>query len=68
MSGYAKFMEELVTKERLLDCEILEISQTCSTVMTNNDIVKKKDPRAFTIPCTIAMCTFANALCDPGLV
>lgn len=46
MSGYAKFMEELVTKERLLDCEIVEISQTCSTIMTNNDIVKKKDPRA----------------------
>ncbi|KAK4733866.1 hypothetical protein R3W88_008127 [Solanum pinnatisectum] len=66
MPGYAKFMKEIVTKKCLIDCETIKIPQTCSAIMTNNAIVKKDDPGAFTIPCTIGMHTFTKALCDLG--
>ncbi|KAK4721361.1 hypothetical protein R3W88_011594 [Solanum pinnatisectum] len=64
MPGYAKFMKELVTKKRSLDFETIEVSHSCSAIMTNEIIKKKEDPRAFTIPCTIGMLQFAKALCD----
>ncbi|KAK4708990.1 hypothetical protein R3W88_029915 [Solanum pinnatisectum] len=66
MSRYAKFMKELVTKKRSLDCETIEISHSCSAIMTKELIKKKEDPRAFTIPCNIGMLQFAKALCDLG--
>ncbi|XP_049348214.1 uncharacterized protein LOC125812788 [Solanum verrucosum] len=34
--------------------------------MTSDMITKKKDPGAFTIPCTIGMLKFTKALCDLG--
>ncbi|WMV33292.1 hypothetical protein MTR67_026677 [Solanum verrucosum] len=66
MPRYSKYMKELVTKKRLFDCEMVEISQICSAIMTKNAIVKKEDLGAFTIPCTICMCTFAKTLGDLG--
>ncbi|KAK4731268.1 hypothetical protein R3W88_024256 [Solanum pinnatisectum] len=66
MLGYAKFMKELVTKKRSLDLETIEVSHSCSALMTNEMIKKKEDPGAFTIPCTIGMLQFAKALCDLG--
>lgn len=57
-------MKELVTKERVIDCETIEISQTCDAVITKNTILMNDDLRAFAIPCTIGLCTFAKALCD----
>lgn len=50
MSGYAKFMKELVTKKRILDFETIEVSHTCSAIMNNEMIKKKEDPEAFIIP------------------
>ncbi|KAK4737182.1 hypothetical protein R3W88_000879 [Solanum pinnatisectum] len=64
--GYAKFMKKLVTKKRSLDFETIEVSHSSSVIMTNETIKKKKDPGAFTIPCTISMLQFAKALCDLG--
>ncbi|XP_015167699.1 uncharacterized protein [Solanum tuberosum] len=66
MPGYAKFMKELVTKKRILDFETIEISHSCSEIMTNERIIKKKDPGAFTIPFTISMIKLSKALCDLG--
>ncbi|XP_049373971.1 uncharacterized protein LOC125839017 [Solanum verrucosum] len=66
MSGYAKFMKELVTKKMSLDFETIEVSHSCSAIMTKELIKRREDPGAFTIPCTIAMFQFAKALCDLG--
>lgn len=64
MSGYAKFMKELVTKKRNLECEIIDVSHHCSGIVTNNLVAKKDDPGDFTIPCTIRVCKCGKALCD----
>ncbi|XP_049382849.1 uncharacterized protein LOC125847226 [Solanum stenotomum] len=64
MPGYAKFMKELVTKKRRLDFETIEVSHSCSAIMTKELIKKREDPKAFTIPCTIGMLQFAKVLCD----
>ncbi|XP_049364332.1 uncharacterized protein LOC125829107 [Solanum verrucosum] len=66
MPGYAKFMKELVTKKRSLDFEKIELSHSCSAIMTKELIKKREDPGAFTIPCTIGMLQFSEALCDLG--
>ncbi|XP_049405159.1 uncharacterized protein LOC125868572 [Solanum stenotomum] len=67
MPGYAKFMKELVTKKRSLDFETIEVSHSCSAIMTKELIKKREYPRAFTIPCTIVMLQFAKAFCDLGV-
>ncbi|XP_070029708.1 uncharacterized protein [Nicotiana sylvestris] len=64
MPGYAKFMKDLVTKKRSMDCETIK--------MTHQAIVHSMDPKleypgAFTIPCTIGSADFAKALCDLGV-
>ncbi|XP_049378071.1 uncharacterized protein LOC125842812 [Solanum stenotomum] len=66
MSGYAKFMKELVTKKKIIDFETIEVSHSCSAIMTKELIKKREDPGAFTIPYTIDMLQFAKALCDLG--
>src|SRR5687767_2944271 len=59
-------MKDLVTRKRTLDFETVEVSHSCSAVITSNLVVKKEDPGAFTIPCTIGVFQFAKALCDLG--
>ncbi|XP_049373476.1 uncharacterized protein LOC125838472 [Solanum verrucosum] len=66
MSGYAKYMKELVTKKRSLDYETIEVPHSCSAIMTNHSITKREDPGAFTIPRKIGMLHIAKALCDLG--
>ncbi|XP_049346837.1 uncharacterized protein LOC125811400 [Solanum verrucosum] len=66
MSGYAKFMNKLVTKKRSLDYETIELPHSCSAIMTSDSIPKREDRGAFTILCTIGMLQFAKALCDFG--
>ncbi|XP_049373479.1 uncharacterized protein LOC125838475 [Solanum verrucosum] len=66
ISGYAKFMKELVKKKRSLDFEAIEVSHTCSSIITKELIKKREVPGAITIPCTIGMLKFAKALCDLG--
>lgn len=65
MYGYAKLMKDLVTKKRVINFEIIEVTQNCSVVMTSN-VVVKKDLGAFTILCTIGKYKFGKALCDVG--
>jgi len=40
MPRYAKFMKELVTKKRSLDFETIEVSYSCSAIITN-EMIKK---------------------------
>ncbi|XP_049357794.1 uncharacterized protein LOC125822438 [Solanum verrucosum] len=66
MPGYAKFMNELVTKKKSLEYETIEVPHSSSTIMTNESITKREDPGAIIIPCTIGMFQFAKSLCDLG--
>ena len=66
MPGYANFMKDLVTKKRSVTFEDDYIIQHCSAISTRSLVLKKEDPGAFTIPCTIGQLHFAKALCDVG--
>ncbi|XP_070005768.1 uncharacterized protein [Nicotiana sylvestris] len=65
MSGYAKFMKDLVSKKRSMDYETIKMTHQVS-VIVHSMAPKLKDPGAFTIPCTIGSADFAKALCDFG--
>ena len=58
MLGYAKFMKEVVINKRIMDLETIKVSHNYSFMMNSNMIIKKEDPGAFTIPCTIGMLQF----------
>ncbi|KAK4726946.1 hypothetical protein R3W88_031863 [Solanum pinnatisectum] len=66
MPRYAKFMKDLVTKKRAVRFENEERLQHCSAIDTRSLVLKKEDPGAFTIPCTIIILHFAKSLCDLG--
>jgi len=66
ISDYSKYMKDLVTKKRVIDCETTVLPQTYGAIMTKNDFLKRDDPGAFTIPCTIGEYTSAKGLCDLG--
>lgn len=40
------------------------MSHNCSVILSKYLVVKKEDPSAFTIPCTIGAYKFNKALCD----
>ncbi|XP_049357604.1 uncharacterized protein LOC125822257 [Solanum verrucosum] len=65
MSGYAKFMKDMVTNKGV-SFEDDDRLQQCSAIATMSLVQKKEDPGAFTIPCTIGLLHFAKALCDLG--
>ena len=64
MSGYAKFMNDLVTKKRSVTFEDDDRLQHCSAISTRSLIQKKENQGSFTIPCTVGSLYFAKALCD----
>ncbi|XP_069145538.1 uncharacterized protein [Solanum lycopersicum] len=66
MTSYAKFMKDMVTKKRSACFEEDYRMQHCSVIATRSLVQKKKDPGAFTIPCTIELLHFAKELCDLG--
>ena len=49
MSGYAKFMKDLVTKKRLVTFEDDDRMKHCSAIATRSLVQKKEDPGAFII-------------------
>ncbi|XP_070020056.1 uncharacterized protein [Nicotiana sylvestris] len=65
MSGYAKFIKELVIKKRSMDCETIKMTHQVSAIV-HLMALKLEDPGAFTIPCIIGSADFAKALCDLG--
>ncbi|XP_055814247.1 uncharacterized protein LOC129883652 [Solanum dulcamara] len=66
MLGYAKFMKDLVTKNRTVPFEPTDNLHYCSDIATRSLVEKKEDPSVFTIPCTIGAFDFVRALCDLG--
>ena len=64
MSGYAKFMNDLVTKKRSVTFEDDDRLQHCSAIATRSLVQKKEDPGVFTIPYTFGLLHLAKALCD----
>ncbi|XP_070015718.1 uncharacterized protein [Nicotiana sylvestris] len=67
MSGYAKFMKDLVTKKRSMNCLTIKMTHQVSAIVHSMS-PKLENPRVFTIPCTIGSLDFAKALCDLGRV
>ncbi|XP_070009681.1 uncharacterized protein [Nicotiana sylvestris] len=65
MPGYAKFMKDLVTKKRSMDCETIKMTHQVRAIVQSM-ASKLEDPGTFTIPCTIGSVDFAKALCDLG--
>nr|XP_009786988.1 PREDICTED: uncharacterized protein LOC104235017 [Nicotiana sylvestris] len=65
MPGYAKFMKDLVTKKRLMNCETIKMTHQVSAIV-NSKALKLEDSGAFTIPCTTGSADFAKALYDLG--
>ena len=66
MSGYAMFMNDLVTKKRSDTFEDDDKLKHCSAIAIRSLVQKKEDPGAFTIPCTVGSLHFVKALCDLG--
>ena len=62
MPSYAKFLKEILkNKRKLEDFEIVRLNEECFTILLP---LKLKDPRSFTIPCTIGSINFDKTLCD----
>ena len=59
-------MKDMVTKKRAVSFEDDKLMQHCSAIATRFPVQKKKDPGAFTIPCTIRLLHFAKALYNIG--
>ena len=67
MPNYAKFLKEILNKKRKIAEEgIVNLTATCSAVIQQKLLTKKKDPGSFTIPCSIGKYEFKKALCDSG--
>ena len=67
MSGYVKFMKDVLSKKRKLgDYEAIVLSEECNAILQKKLPPKLKDPGSFTIPCAIGNAIFERALCDLG--
>ncbi|KAL0413406.1 UNVERIFIED_CONTAM: hypothetical protein Sradi_1542300 [Sesamum radiatum] len=67
MSGYAKFLKEVISNKRKWENgEIVKLNEECSAILQNKLPPKLKDPGSFSIPCTIGEIKFEKALCDLG--
>ena len=54
MSGYVKFMKDILSKKRKLgDYETVALSEDCKAILQKKLPPKLKDPGSFTIPCAI---------------
>ena len=67
MPKYAKFLKEVLSnKRKLVDNENVMLTEECNTILQRKLPPKLKDPRSFTIPCTIGDFDFDKVLCDLG--
>ena len=67
MPLYAKFLKDILSKKRKSAEEgIVNLTATCSAVIKRGLPEKMKDPRSFTIPCTIGEFEFQKTLYDSG--
>ncbi|XP_070008703.1 uncharacterized protein [Nicotiana sylvestris] len=66
MSGFAKYLKDLITKNRTTKNKVVNMTHRVSSIITTSTVQKKEDSRAFTIPCTIGAHDFARAHYDNG--
>ncbi|XP_016558134.2 uncharacterized protein LOC107857854 [Capsicum annuum] len=66
MPRYAIFMKDLVTKKRTVSYDMVDNLHYCVSISIRLLVLKKENPGAFTIPCTIRPLKFAKSLCDLG--
>ena len=65
MPKYSKLMKDILrNKRKLNDHETVMLNEKCSAILQNKLPPKLKDPKSFTIPCTIGNSYFEKALCD----
>ncbi|XP_070005671.1 uncharacterized protein [Nicotiana sylvestris] len=65
MPGYAKSMNDLVTKKQSMNFKTIKMSHQVSAIV-HSMAPKLEDLGAFTIPCIIGNAEFAKAFCDLG--
>ncbi|XP_075112009.1 uncharacterized protein LOC142182047 [Nicotiana tabacum] len=63
MSGYTKFMKDLVTKKWSMNFETIKVTDKVSAIV-HSIAPKLEDPGTSMIPCTIGSVEFDRALCD----
>ena len=66
ITNYAKFMNDMVTKKRLVSVEYDKRMYRCSAIARRSLVHKKEDLGAFTIPYTVVLLHFDKSLCDLG--
>ena len=67
MPTYAKFLKDILSKKRGMgEYETIALTQECSDMVCERVPTKMKDPRSFTIPCSIGRIHIGKALCDLG--
>ncbi|PIN09422.1 DNA-directed DNA polymerase [Handroanthus impetiginosus] len=67
MPSYIKFKKDILSKKRrLVDYEMVALTEECSAIIQNKIPPKLKDPGSFTISCTIDTHFSGRVLCDLG--
>lgn len=66
ISGYTKFINNLVTKKRMVSHELIDNVHHYCTIAFRSLVKKKEDLGSFMIPCTIGSFNFTKALYDSG--
>ncbi|XP_062089054.1 uncharacterized protein LOC133795617 [Humulus lupulus] len=67
MPSYVKFMKDILSKKRKMgEYETVALTEECSAILQRKLPQKLRDPRSFTIPCTIENFESMNTLCDMG--
>ncbi|XP_016487295.2 uncharacterized protein LOC107807161 [Nicotiana tabacum] len=65
MPAYAKFLKEILSKKRKVEeTSIVKLTEHCSAILQNKLPQKCRNPRNFTIPCSLGSTKFKNSLCD----
>ncbi|XP_061955587.1 uncharacterized protein LOC133677523 [Populus nigra] len=69
MPNYVKFLKDiLLNKRKLEEYETVAFTEECGSILQKKLPPKLKDPKSFTIPCSIGNSTFEKALCDLGAI
>ena len=67
MPNYVKFLKKLMSKKhKVEEFKTISLTEQCSAIVQRKLLKKEKDPRSFTIPCTIGDTILNNVLCDLG--
>lgn len=65
--SYAKFLKDILSNKRKMEeHETVMLTEECSAMIQKKLHPKLKDPRSFTVPCSIGNCHFNKTICDLG--